>query len=52
MAEVLFTPKNWTFSGSARMDHFSNYDVNQFITATGTTHPPSFSEILSTPVWV
>ena len=42
--EVLFTPKNWTFSGSARIDHFSNYDVNQFITATGTTHPPSFSE--------
>jgi outer membrane receptor protein involved in Fe transport len=42
--EVLFTPKNWTFSGSARVDHFSNYDVNQFITATGTTHPPSFSE--------
>ena len=42
--ELLFTPKNWTFSGSARIDHFSNYDVNQFITATGTTHPPSFSE--------
>jgi outer membrane receptor protein involved in Fe transport len=42
--ELLYTPKNWTFSGSARIDHFSNYDVNQFITATGTTHPPSFSE--------
>ncbi len=42
--ELLFTPKNWTFSGSARIDHFSNYDVNQFITAIGTTHPPSFSE--------
>ncbi len=42
--ELLFTPKNWTFSGSARIDHFSNYDVNQFVTAIGTTHPPSFSE--------
>jgi outer membrane receptor protein involved in Fe transport len=42
--EVLFTPKNWTFSGSARIDHFSNYDVNTFISATGTSHPPSFSE--------
>jgi len=42
--EVLYTPKNWTFSGSARIDHFSNYDVNQFATATGTTYPPSFSE--------
>ncbi len=42
--EVLYTPKNWTFSGSARVDHFANYDVNQFTTATGTTHPPSFSQ--------
>ncbi len=42
--EVLYTPKNWTFSGSARIDHFANYDVNQFATATGTTHPPSFSQ--------
>jgi outer membrane receptor protein involved in Fe transport len=42
--EVLYTPKNWTFSGSARIDHFSNYDVNQFATATGASHPPSFSE--------
>ncbi len=42
--EVLYTPRNWTFSGSARVDHFSNFDVIQFATATGTTHPPSFSE--------
>jgi len=42
--EVLYTPKNWTLSGSARIDHFSNYDVNQFVTATGVSHPPSFSE--------
>ena len=37
--EVLYTPRNWTFSGSARVDHFSNFDVNQFATATGTTTP-------------
>lgn len=42
--EVLYTPKNWTFSGSARIDHFSNYDVNQFATATGASQPHSFSE--------
>jgi outer membrane receptor protein involved in Fe transport len=42
--EVLFTPKNWTFSGSARIDHFANYDVNQFATATGPGSQPSFSQ--------
>jgi outer membrane receptor protein involved in Fe transport len=42
--EVLFTPKNWTFSGSARIDHFANYDVNQFVTGIGVSHPPSFSQ--------
>jgi len=42
--EVLFTPKNWTFSASARIDHYANYDVNQFVTATGASHPPSFSQ--------
>jgi outer membrane receptor protein involved in Fe transport len=42
--EVLYTPKNWTFSGSARVDHFSNYNVKQFATATGSTQLPSFSE--------
>jgi outer membrane receptor protein involved in Fe transport len=42
--EVLYTPTNWTFSGSARVDHFSNFAVNQFATATGAAHLPSFSE--------
>jgi outer membrane receptor protein involved in Fe transport len=42
--EVLFTPKNWTFSASARIDHYANYDVNQFVTATGASNPPSFSQ--------
>jgi outer membrane receptor protein involved in Fe transport len=42
--EVLYTPRNWTLSGSARIDHFANYDVNQFATATGPGNPPSFSQ--------
>jgi outer membrane receptor protein involved in Fe transport len=42
--EVLYTPKNWTLSGSARIDHFANYDVNQFATATGAGTPPAFSQ--------
>ena len=42
--EVLFTPKNWTFSASARIDHYANYDVNQFATATGPGSQPSFSQ--------
>jgi outer membrane receptor protein involved in Fe transport len=42
--EVLYTPRNWTFSGSARVDHFSNYAVNQHLTATGTTQLPFLSE--------
>jgi outer membrane receptor protein involved in Fe transport len=42
--EVLFTPRNWTFSASARIDHYANYDVNQFVTGTGASNPPSFSQ--------
>jgi outer membrane receptor protein involved in Fe transport len=42
--EVLFTPKDWTFSASARIDHFANYDVNQFVTGTGASTAPSFSQ--------
>ena len=32
--EVLFTPKAWTMSASARVDHFSNYDAKQYLTAS------------------
>ncbi|MBV8672927.1 MAG: TonB-dependent receptor, partial [Acidobacteriaceae bacterium] len=42
--EVLYTPNQWTLSGSARVDHFSNFDAIQY---TSVTHPialPSFSE--------
>ncbi|WP_446745293.1 TonB-dependent receptor [Silvibacterium acidisoli] len=50
--EALYTPRNWTLSGSARVDHFSNFDVLQF---TGPqAHPggkslPSFSETVFDP---
>jgi len=41
--ELLYTPSQWTLSGSARVDHFSNFDAVQY---TNRTHMelPSFSE--------
>lgn len=51
--EVLATPKNWTLSGSARVDHFSNFDVLQFTgpeANPGAGKPlPSFSETVFDP---
>jgi outer membrane receptor protein involved in Fe transport len=52
--EALYTPRNWTFSGSARVDHFSNFDALQYTspTKTGTTgHAvlPSFGETVFDP---
>ncbi len=41
--EVLYTPSKWTLSGSARVDHFSNFDAVQYTQTTGTVLP-SFSE--------
>jgi len=41
--EVLYTPNKWTLSGSARVDHFSNFDAVQY-TKTTRTELPSFSE--------
>jgi outer membrane receptor protein involved in Fe transport len=41
--EVLYTPSQWTLSGSARVDHFSNFDAVQY-TKTTRTELPSFSE--------
>jgi outer membrane cobalamin receptor len=46
--EVLYTPKAWTISGSARVDHFSNFDASQY-TATTTTQLPAFSETVFDP---
>lgn len=39
--EALYTPANWTLSGSARVDHFSNFDAKQF------NHPGSFTPLPS-----
>ncbi len=47
--EFLFTPSQWTMTGSARVDHFSNFDAQQFSTATTPTQPPSFSETVFDP---
>jgi outer membrane receptor protein involved in Fe transport len=47
--EALYSPRNWTLSGSARVDHFSNFDALQFASATGRTALPSFSETVFDP---
>jgi len=41
--ELLYTPDKWTLSGSARVDHFSNFDAVQY-TKTTSRMLPSFSE--------
>jgi outer membrane receptor protein involved in Fe transport len=41
--ELLYTPDKWTLSGSARVDHFSNFDAVQY-TKTTRRDLPSFSE--------
>lgn len=46
--ELLFTPTSWTISGSARVDHFSNFDARQY-TSTTATSLPSFSETVFDP---
>ena len=47
--EVLFTPPNWTISGSARVDHFSNFDASQYKTATPTIQLPQLNETVFDP---
>jgi len=42
--EVLFTPNKWTLSGSARVDHFSNFDAVQYTSVANRADLPSFSE--------
>jgi len=46
--EILFTPAAWTISGSARVDHFSNFDARQYTSITATSLP-SFSETVFDP---
>jgi outer membrane receptor protein involved in Fe transport len=47
--EVLFTPPAWTISGSARVDHFSNFDASQYKTATPTVQLPQLNETVFDP---
>lgn len=42
--EVLYTPNQWTLSGSARVDHFSNFDAIQYTSRTTRSNLTSFSE--------
>lgn len=46
--EALYTPSHWTLVGSARVDHFSNFDTVQR-TNTGSTPLPSFSQTVFDP---
>jgi outer membrane receptor protein involved in Fe transport len=47
--ELLFTPKEWTISGSARVDHFSNFNANQYSSAAAPVKLPSLSETVFDP---
>lgn len=46
--EALATPAKWTLSASGRVDHFSNFDAEQW-TQRGATTFPSFSETVFDP---
>jgi len=47
--EALYTPRDWTISGSARVDHFSNFDALQYTSPTVSTALPAFSETVFDP---
>ncbi|HEY1807937.1 MAG TPA: TonB-dependent receptor [Acidobacteriaceae bacterium] len=47
--EALYTPAGWTLSGSARVDHFSNFDVRQTSTSAPATTLPSWSQTVFDP---
>ncbi len=47
--EVLFTPPAWTVSLSGRVDHFSNFDANQYKTATAPLKLPALNETVFDP---
>ncbi len=47
--EALLTPANWTVSGSARVDHFSNFNVQQFSSSAAAVQLPDFSETVFDP---
>ena len=48
--EALWTPTKWTLSVGGRIDHFSNFDVTQWISPPLTeVFPPHFSETVFDP---
>lgn len=47
--EILYTPAGWTISGSARVDHFSNFDAKQETAPGAPAALPSFSETVFDP---
>ena len=47
--EVLFTPTAWTLSGSARVDHFSNFDASQYNSATAPIQLPQLNQTVFDP---
>lgn len=47
--EAMLTPRNWTISGSARVDHFSNFEARQFSSTAPPATLPSFSETVFDP---
>jgi outer membrane receptor protein involved in Fe transport len=47
--EVLFTPAAWTMSASGRVDHFSNFDANQYKTATAPLILPQLNQTVFDP---
>ena len=47
--ELLFTPMNWTLIGSARIDHFSNFNARQYSGSAVPVYLPSFSETVFDP---
>jgi outer membrane receptor protein involved in Fe transport len=47
--EALLTPAQWTISGSARVDHFSNFDARQFSSNAAPVQLPAFSETVFDP---
>jgi outer membrane receptor protein involved in Fe transport len=46
---VLFTPPAWTVSGSARVDHFSNFDASQYKTGAAPVQLPQLNETVFDP---
>jgi outer membrane receptor protein involved in Fe transport len=47
--EILFTPTAWTLSASGRVDHFSNFDAQQYKTNTAPLTLPQINQTVFDP---